>query len=82
MLSDVSEKYVELPVKEVNKTLNDMGSGDFSVKPQLKANILDGAARAGTAASNFIDNVNGVLSCEEINNDFYAYKEAICCDVM
>ena len=47
-----------------------------------QTNVLDGARRAGTAASKFIDNVNGVLSCSELNGDFAAYKEAICCDFM
>ena len=42
-----------------------------------QTNVLDGARRAGTAASNFIDNVNGVLSCSELNGDFAAANQAL-----
>ena len=48
----------------------------------LQADILEGARRAGQAGSNFIANVNGVLTCNEVNNDFAEFKEAFCCDVM
>lgn len=47
-----------------------------------QGDILEGARRAGQAGSNFIANVNGVLTCNEVNNDFGEFKEAFCCDVM
>jgi len=36
MLSDLAGKYTDIPVREVNKTLNDMGDGEFSPRPNMK----------------------------------------------
>lgn len=81
-LSQISDIYADQPLIQANNTLNDMDDGSFSVRPRLRKNILDGARRFGTAGSNFVDNVNGVLTCSEVNGDFNAFKESVCCDVM
>jgi len=82
VLTDVKVNFADIPAEQVNETLDGMDGGSFVMRPRIRGDVVRGAERLGVSGSNFIENVNSVLTCTELNTDFVEFKEAICCDVM